>query len=88
MQMNLHEMFKNLNEVFTNLRKQFTKSRKVFCKLLYITPALIPMMMQFAFKPPIEVDWLKAHSMRTALMRIQCEHKQCELIHFQCALLS
>ena len=30
----------------------------------YITPALLPVMMQFAFKPPMEVDWPKALSMR------------------------
>ena len=58
----------------------------------YITPTLIPVMMQFAFKPASNHLWKwidrKRIQCELQLMRIQCERKQCELIRLQCSLLS
>ena len=58
----------------------------------YTTPALIPMIMHFACKPASNYLWKwidrKRIQCELRLMRIQCERKQCELIRFQCALLS
>ena len=51
----------------------------------YITPALIPVLMQFTFKPASNnhlwkwIDQKHVHC-ELRLMHIQCEHKQCELI--------
>ena len=58
----------------------------------YITSALIPVMMQFAFKPASNHLWKwidrKRIQCKLRLMRIQCKRKHYELIRLQCTLLS